>query len=83
MSLGLNYNPETVKSVEVPDGVKEPTSDPPKVEKAECLCRACNHSLKDCKLFKGKKDKEKIKFLREKGVCFKSLCLRHMRAGAA
>lgn len=66
MSLGLNYNLETVTSVEVPDGVKEPTSDPPKVEIAECLCCACNHSLKDCKLFKGKKHKEKFQFLRKK-----------------
>ncbi|XP_037620552.1 uncharacterized protein LOC119485230 [Sebastes umbrosus] len=76
----------TVTSKDLPQEAKEPTSDPAKAENAECLCCACSHSLDECKQFKGKMHKDKIHFLREKGVCFACLgdghmsrdCERHM-----
>lgn len=68
----------TVTSMDLPEEVKESTSYQGKEKKAGCLCCADTHSLEECKPFNGKQHKEKIHFLREKGVCFACLGNGHM-----
>ncbi|XP_030596228.1 uncharacterized protein LOC115787620 [Archocentrus centrarchus] len=43
-----------------------------------CYCCSCAHLLEKCQLFKGKKHREKIRFLKEKGICFGCLCTGHI-----
>ncbi|KAK0152604.1 hypothetical protein N1851_005873 [Merluccius polli] len=66
----------TVTSMDV-SKADDQTADPGKEENG-CLCCARGHSLEDCKQFKGKRHKDKIQFLREKGICFACLCVGHM-----
>lgn len=68
----------TVTSLEPPEEVEEPPFHPEKAESVGCLCCSRNHSLEECKQFKGKKHKEKLLFLREKRICFACLCSGHM-----
>lgn len=68
----------SVASTDLSEEINEPASFPGKSEKAACLCCTHTHSLEECKQFKGKKHKEKILFLRERGVCFACLCVGHM-----
>lgn len=68
----------TVTSMEVTDGSERPTLEPKKGEKAGCLCCARSHLLEECKQFKGKMHKEKMQFLKGKGVCFACLRVGHM-----
>lgn len=67
----------TVTSMEVTDGSERPKSEP-KGEKAGCLCCARSHLLEECKQFMGKTHKEKMQFLKGKGVCFACLRVGHM-----
>lgn len=62
---------------DLPEEVKGPKADPKKAEKAECLNCSC-HTFKECKQFKGKKHKDKILIMREKGVCLACFYVVHM-----
>jgi len=68
----------TVTSRNLSEGVKEPILPPGKEKKVGCLCCARSHLLEECKQFSERKQKEKIQFLREKGVCFACLGHGHM-----
>ncbi len=43
-----------------------------------CMCCSHEHSLEECPQLNRKKHREKINFLKEKGVCFACLCIGHM-----
>lgn len=73
-----NVIASTVTSREVIDGSEAPTSDQGKSWKAGCLCCSRSHLLEECRQFKGKTHKEKMQFLKEKGVCFACLRVGHM-----
>lgn len=45
--------------------------------KDECVCCSQFHRLEECPKLKGKKHKDKIDFLKEKGMCFGCLCSGH------
>lgn len=68
----------TVTCFDLPEEVKEPTSDLKKVEKAKCLYCSCSHTFKGCRQFKGKKHKDKILLLGKKGVCLACFHVGHM-----
>lgn len=60
------------------EDVKEQPLGTEHMEEAKCLwCDRC-HLVEECKQFKGKMHKEKILFLRQKGVCFACLRAGHM-----
>lgn len=68
----------TVVSMDWPEEARKPTADRGKTEKSGCLCCTQEHSLEECEHFNGRKQKEKLHFLREQGVCFACLCVGHM-----
>lgn len=45
-----------------------------------CVCCGRSHSLSECSRLKSKKHKDKISFLRERGLCYGCLCSGHMSA---
>lgn len=53
-------------------------SDSGNAVKDDCLCCSNKHSLEECDQFSSKKHKDKIDFLKVKGVCFACLCTGHM-----
>ncbi len=64
----------TVTSINMP----ERTEESKKMQETGCLCCGHGHTLDVCKELNAKKHKEKIQFLREKGVCFACLCVGHV-----
>lgn len=67
----------TVTSMEAVD--EKPVTNILKKKKSLC-CLYCSraHLLEKCQSFKNKKHREKIRFLKEKGVCFGCLCSGHI-----
>lgn len=49
-----------------------------KQESLNCHCCSRAHPLEKCQQFKGKKHRDKIDFLKEKGICFGCLCTGHI-----
>lgn len=60
----------TVTSMTLSEKGEEPPAQLGRSVKAECLCCSHSHTLEECKQFNGKRHKENIQFLRERGVCF-------------
>ena len=64
----------TVTSLNISEGTEESK----KMLETGCLCCGHGHTLDVCKELNAKKHKEKIQFLRERGVCFACLCVGHV-----
>lgn len=69
-------------AVTIVDGAKGFGSSCPVSQKQEnlkvaCVCCSQFHRLEECPKLKGKKHRDKIDFLKEKGLCFGCLCSGH------
>lgn len=63
---------------EVDPDANKPTANCPKKQSLSCHFCARAHPLEKCQQFKGKKHRDKIIFIKEKGICFGCLCMGHI-----
>lgn len=60
------------------DEEKAVTNSSRKQESLHCYCCSRAHVLEKCQQFKGKKHRDKVHFLKEKGIYFGCLCTGHI-----
>ncbi|KAK0147803.1 hypothetical protein N1851_012494 [Merluccius polli] len=76
--VNSNVVDTAVISNDVTEDVRDHALDTECIEEARCLYCDRRHPVEECKQFNSKKHKEKILFLRQKGVCFACLCVGHI-----